>query len=458
MTRRTSHLIHSHRAAGPSFGAMMLICLLAVVPRPAAAALKNGDLDDDGSRNIVDAVYLVQYLFLDGAPPVPVVVKRGVPTTGQRDCYDSEAIIPCPVPGEPYYGQDGNHPGIPHDYQVVKPDPGDSATWTTIDYSTALMWQYQPPAGLMTWPHAIDYCAGLVLGGYDDWRLPNITELSSILDLDRESPYIDTDAFAITFNEPWYHTYFASTTPAANRSEKFVISFKYGSYHFTPRDGGYDSDFVRAVRSIARGPANGDINGDGEIDINDPIRLLFFIFVDGQEPAPLKQVIGLPVPVHCDGPSLPEEMECLIQPGSDEVGVPRDFTVVKPDPASPATWSTIDHATGLMWQYAEDLTLRDWRDALSYCEGLELGGFDDWRLPSAKELQTLINYGKSHPAIDLAYFGAESYPLEGRDNWTFWSATPHYGVYMDIGLIATDQPGSRSWVRAVRTLRSGDPE
>ncbi len=447
------HAVGKSRWSFRGAGASLAILLLASAAGPAGAALKNGDLDEDGSRNIADAVYLVQYLFLDGVAPVPVVEKRGVPTTGQEDCFDGAAAIPCPEPGEPYYGQDGNHPGIPHDYEVVKPDPQDPSTWTTIDYSTALMWQHRPPAGLMTWPDALAYCSDLVLGGYDDWRLPNITELSSILDLDRESPYIDTDAFAITFDEPWYHTYFASTTPALDRSEKFVISFKYGSYHFTPRDGGYDSDFVRAVRSITRGPANGDINGDGEIDISDPIRLLFYIFGVGQDPAPLKQVIGLPVPVHCDGPSLPEEMECLIQDGSDQVGIPRDFEVVKPDSADPATWTTIDHVTGLMWQYAEDLTTRDWRDGLAYCEGLELGGFDDWRLPSAKELQTLINYGKANPAMDLAFFGKESYALEGRDNWAFWSATPHYTVFMDIGLISGDSPESRSWVRAVRTIR-----
>ncbi len=104
-----------------------------------------------------------------------------------------------------------------------------------------------------------------------------------------------------------------------------------------------------------------------------------------------------------------------------------------------------------MWQYAEELQQRTWVEALAYCEDLELAGFTDWRLPSIKELQSIINYGRSYPAIDQEYFGRESYALEGRDHWQFWSATPWYILYMDVGLIGNDYPQSSSWVRAVRT-------
>ena len=34
-----------------------------------------------------------------------------------------------------------------------------------------------------------------------------------------------------------------------------------------------------------------------------------------------------------------------------------------------------------------------WHDALAYCENLDLGGHDDWRLPNVKELQSIVNYG-----------------------------------------------------------------
>jgi len=417
-----------------------------------AEVIKNGDLDENGERNLTDVILILQYLFGDGAPPAPVVMKKGLPTTGQMECFDAGGVIPCPGPGQPFYGQDGNHPGFPHDYEVVKPDPGDPSTWYTIDYSTALMWQYLNDGERRTLPEAHEYASGLRLGGYDDWRVPNLTELLSILDLKMDPPCFDTNAFDLAIDEPWYHTFWTSTTPPLNRTEAFVISFKYGTIHYSPKDPGYRPDYTRAVRSILKAPENGDINGDEDIDISDSLSLLFYFFGHRINPEPLKHVIGLPVTFHCDDiVPLPGE-ECLLQGGSDRIGIPRDFEVVKPDPENRSTWYTIDHATGLMWQYAEDLEQRTWGEAMAYCETLELGGFRDWRLPGIKELQSLMNYGRAYPALDSDYFGVESYSLEGRDHWQFWSSTPWYVLYADVGLIGMDQPSLPSWVRAVRTI------
>ncbi len=41
------------------------------------------------------------------------------------------------------------------------------------------------------WADAKQYCEDLVLGGYDDWRLPNIDELETIIDYSRFDPAID---------------------------------------------------------------------------------------------------------------------------------------------------------------------------------------------------------------------------------------------------------------------------
>jgi len=54
-----------------------------------------------------------------------------------------------------------------------------------------------------------------------------------------------------------------------------------------------------------------------------------------------------------------------------------------------------DFATGLMWQKADDGTGRDWQEALSYAENLELAKYSDWRLPNAKELQSIVDYIRS---------------------------------------------------------------
>lgn len=53
---------------------------------------------------------------------------------------------------------------------------------THTDPVTGLMWETVPHQyDDMSQYDALDHCEQLILGGYDDWRLPNITELRSIL-------------------------------------------------------------------------------------------------------------------------------------------------------------------------------------------------------------------------------------------------------------------------------------
>ncbi len=77
-----------------------------------------------------------------------------------------------------------------------------------------------------------------------------------------------------------------------------------------------------------------------------------------------------------------------------------------------------DMATGLMWQRKDDNALRAWSDAGSYCQGLNLGNKQDWRLPNIKELQTIIEtkINEPDPAIDVIAF-------PGTEDSRYWSAT-----------------------------------
>jgi hypothetical protein len=68
-----------------------------------------------------------------------------------------------------------------------------------------------------------------------------------------------------------------------------------------------------------------------------------------------------------------------------------------------------DH-TGLIWQLGEVPKL-SWDEALEYAANLRLGGFNDWRLPTDKELEALIDrtqYGPvmraDSPWLDSSYY------------------------------------------------------
>jgi energy-coupling factor transporter ATP-binding protein EcfA2 len=67
-----------------------------------------------------------------------------------------------------------------------------------------------------------------------------------------------------------------------------------------------------------------------------------------------------------------------------------------------------DLSTGLMWQIADDGKTRNWKDSLAYSQNLDLAEHTDWRLPNAKELQSIIDYSRSpqttnSPAISEAF-------------------------------------------------------
>lgn len=50
-----------------------------------------------------------------------------------------------------------------------------------------------------------------------------------------------------------------------------------------------------------------------------------------------------------------------------------------------------DLASGLMWQQNDGIS-RSWQDALEYAETLNLAEQDDWRLPNARKLQSIVDY------------------------------------------------------------------
>ncbi len=72
-----------------------------------------------------------------------------------------------------------------------------------------------------------------------------------------------------------------------------------------------------------------------------------------------------------------------------------------------------DRKHDLMWQRADDGVERSWKEAITYCESLELAGHEDWMLPTAAQLEMLIDTAYS-PTIDPLFSVKASY---------YWSVT-----------------------------------
>jgi hypothetical protein len=74
----------------------------------------------------------------------------------------------------------------------------------------------------------------------------------------------------------------------------------------------------------------------------------------------------------------------------------------------------LDQRTGLTWQRQVDGQLRTWEAARSQCQAMAAAG-RAWRLPSMKELQTLVDDSRAEPSIDPMF---PDTPLE-----PFWTAS-----------------------------------
>jgi hypothetical protein len=106
-----------------------------------------------------------------------------------------------------------------------------------------------------------------------------------------------------------------------------------------------------------------------------------------------------------------------------------------------------DHLTGLMWQDNE-IVSKKWSNAVTYCEGLTLGDYDDWRLPEIEELYYLIDLENSS-GFDTTFENHSS-------DKSYWSANIRDGQSVYWYLIGSDSrdggndPNNDKGVRCVR--------
>lgn len=85
-----------------------------------------------------------------------------------------------------------------------------------------------------------------------------------------------------------------------------------------------------------------------------------------------------------------------------------------------------DLNTGLMWQEIPTTEGFDWNDAKEYCENLELGGYDDWRMPTAKELFSISDFSSGWPYLNTDYFYLVNNDHVDKSE-QYWTANQYVG-------------------------------
>jgi len=110
------------------------------------------------------------------------------------------------------------------------------------DSISKLQWQDNAIGEKMEWQEAIDYCENtLKLGGYSDWRLPNINELKSIVDRGRYNP-----AIVNGFENTSSNYYWSSTSSKSYSNYAWIVLFSGGRVYSNNKSNNY---YVRCVRA-----------------------------------------------------------------------------------------------------------------------------------------------------------------------------------------------------------------
>ncbi|WP_205757907.1 DUF1566 domain-containing protein [Lutibacter sp. HS1-25] len=105
---------------------------------------------------------------------IPVIGKPyAIVDTGTKVFYSDNSVISIPAEGQIYYGQDATYNGNEPSYT----NNGDG---TITDNVTGLMWE-QSMGEKITFDEAFTKANASTLGNYNDWRVPTLKEMYSLI-------------------------------------------------------------------------------------------------------------------------------------------------------------------------------------------------------------------------------------------------------------------------------------
>lgn len=293
--------------------------------------------------------------------------------TNQQKYYNNQHEISGPKKGEAFYGQDAQFAGNLPSYT----DNGDG---TITDNVTGLTWQKS--FEVLSFAEATERVKTFSLGGYTDWRLPTIKEAYSLI------MYSGVDASSRQMNKvPPLAKPFINTN---------YFDFEYGANGDRVIDTQMLSATIYTSTTMNGNPTVFGVNlADGRIK-------------------------GYPIKT----PRGEKKYTVRFVRGNPDYGQ-NQF-------ADNGNGTISDLATGLMWQQTDSKKGMNWEEALAWAQQKNdenFLGYNDWRLPNAKELHSITdnknapkstNKAAINPLFKISKIKDEG---EGNNYPFFWTST-----------------------------------
>jgi len=276
-------------------------------------------------------------------------------------------------------------------------DNGDGAV---TDTSTGLMWIADDQADAMEWEEALDYAENLEFAGYDDWKLPDVKELQSLLDYSGVYPAINDDYFTCKdntdVNENYY--YWTSTSAYFSKSDPTYYYAWYVAFGFAIGNDGEDSHGAGGVRFSPKYSESEAFLEGGDNMLNN-VRAVRIDerYYDAAD----SKVVTTGQSFSYDGDGIvidPEEGDSFYGQDADYISLKFSFT-------NNGDGTITDNNTGLIWQEIPVDDHMSIQEAQEYVDNLELAGITDWRLPTAEELFSISDFSTGWPYLNQNYFG-----------------------------------------------------
>jgi len=344
--------------------------------------------------------FLSLFLLFLNTPVIGGTIE--LPQTGQTTCYDDAGNpIACANTG-----QDG-------DFVAGLAWPAERFSLYNnciIDSLTGLMWyRYAYTTnGVADWEFAVS--SGnpyITLCGSGGWRLPNINELQSLVNAEKNYSNLWLADEGFYFPQSVNLTYWSSTSWAPDTSNAWTVNMVDGSV--LPQEKLGNPHYVWLVRSHQTPTAalwkTGQVIGWTTSPYDDGSLRIGTTWPDPRFTL-----------TYCDGTGT-----CADQ--DEDCDADESNNIVK------------DNLTGLVWSVnANAEGLKTWDNALALANDLTKCGYGDWRLPNSKELFSLVDRSQSDPALPSEHPFTNIQPEDGDLYWSSssYASDPSMAWTMDM--------------------------